>query len=103
MARASLVVLSSIMEGGANVISEAVMAGVPIIASDIAGSVGLLGSDYPGYYPIGDSAALAQQMLRAEQELTFFEELCRHCAARTALFDPGRERDAWRNLLAGLA
>ena len=49
--RASLMVLSSILEGGANVISEAVVAGLPVIASEIAGSVGLLGKDYPGYYP----------------------------------------------------
>lgn len=99
-ARAALMVLSSVMEGGANVISEAVVAGVPVIASDIAGSVGLLGPEYPGYYPVGDAAALAQQMLRAEQEPGFLDELRRHCAARAALFDPSRERDSWRDLLA---
>ena len=93
-------VLSSIMEGGANVISEAIVAGVPVIASDIAGSVGLLGPDYPGYYPVGDTAALAQQMLRAEQEPGFLDELRRHCASRAALFDPARELDSWRDLLA---
>jgi len=49
--KTQLMVLSSIMEGGANVVSEAVVAGVPVIASDIPGSVGLLGEDYPGYYP----------------------------------------------------
>ena len=99
-ARASLMVLSSVMEGGANVISEAVVAGLPVISSDIAGSVGLLGSEYPGYYPVGDAAALAQQILRAEQEPAFLDELRRHCAARAALFDPSRERDSWRDLLA---
>lgn len=99
-ARASLLVLSSVMEGGANVISEAVMAGLPVIASDIAGSVGLLGKDYVGYYPVGDSAALARQMLRAEQKPAFLRELRRQCAARAALFKPARERRAWRDLLA---
>jgi putative glycosyltransferase (TIGR04348 family) len=99
-ARASLLVLSSVMEGGANVISESIVAGVPVIASEIAGSVGLLGKDYSGYYPVGDSAALARQMLRAEQELDFLRKLRRQCAARAPLFRPTRERRSWRDLLA---
>ena len=102
-ARAALMVLSSIMEGGANVISEAVMAGLPVIASEIAGSVGLLGRDYPGYYPVGDSAALARQLWRAEQEPDFLNELRQHCAARADLFDPARERKSWRQLIDRLA
>ena len=40
-------VMSSIMEGGANVVSEAVVARVPVIASDIPGNVGLLGAGHP--------------------------------------------------------
>ena len=48
------------MEGGANVISESLVARVPVIASEIAGSIGLLGRrDYPGYFPVRDTAALA--------------------------------------------
>ena len=92
-------VLSSILEGGANVISEAVVAGLPVVASEIAGSVGLLGQDYPGYYPVGDTAALAKLILRAEQEPAYLNDLRRHCAARAALFDPARERNSWQELL----
>ena len=58
LGRARAMVLSSVSEGGANVISEAVAAGVPVLASRIDGSVGLLGRDYPGYFPVGDTAAL---------------------------------------------
>ena len=60
MARSRAMVLSSEMEGGANVISEAAVAGLPVIASAIPGSLGLLGDDYPGYYPVADEQALAE-------------------------------------------
>ncbi len=99
MARAPLMVLSSIMEGGANVVSEAVVCGVPVIASDIAGSVGLLGRDYPGYYPVRDTAALAALLHRAETDSPFLADLRRHCAARAPLFDPARERQSWARLI----
>lgn len=100
LARAPLMVLSSVMEGGANVVSEALAAGVPVIASRIAGSVGLLGADYPGYFPVGDTAALATLLHRAETDPGFLDDLRARCAARAALFDPARERAAWRDLLA---
>jgi putative glycosyltransferase (TIGR04348 family) len=94
-----LMVLSSIMEGGANVISEAVVAGVPVIASDIPGSVGLLGDDYPGYYPVGDTAALSALLRRVEAEPDFLAELTQYCAARAPLFKPELEYESWRTLL----
>ena len=65
---AHLLVLPSRMEGGANVISEAVVAGLPVIASRIPGSIGLLGEDYPGFYPVEDTAALRDLLLRAESD-----------------------------------
>ncbi len=103
MARARLMVLSSVMEGGANVISEAVVAGLPVIASRISGSVGLLGEDYAGYYPPEDEAALAQLLSKAESDPRFLRRLDRQCAARADLFRPERERESWRLVIAGLA
>ncbi len=103
MARARLMVLSSVMEGGANVISEAVVAGLPVIASRISGSVGLLGEDYAGYYPPEDEAALAGLLWKAESDPDYLRLLDRQCAARADLFRPEREREAWREVLAGLA
>lgn len=97
--KARLMVLSSIMEGGANVISEATVAGVPVIASDIPGSIGLLGNDYPGYYPVGDTAALSALLRRAEAEPEFLADLTRHCATRALLFSPEAECERWRKLL----
>ena len=103
MARARLMVLSSVMEGGANVISEAVVAGLPVVASRISGSVGLLGEDYAGYYPPEDEAALAGLLSKAESDPEFLALLDRQCGRRADLFRPEREREAWRDVIEGLA
>jgi glycosyltransferase involved in cell wall biosynthesis len=96
-------VLSSRMEGGANVVSEAIAAGVPVLASDIPGNVGLLGRRYPGYYPVGDTAALASLMSRAGSDPGFYRTLVRWCADLRPLVDPARERRSWSTLLRELA
>lgn len=101
-ARCRAMVLSSKMEGGANVISEAVVARLPIIASNIPGSVGLLGADYPGYYPVGDTAALRELLGRAETDDAFLPELERCGAERAHLFTPQNEAAGWRSLLNSL-
>lgn len=98
-ARSHLLVLPSVMEGGANVVSEAVMAGLPVIASDIDGSVGLLGEDYPGYYPVGDTDALRDRFSRAESDPAFYAALQAACDARRRLFAPEAEAGGWRRLL----
>jgi putative glycosyltransferase (TIGR04348 family) len=101
-ARSHLLVLPSRMEGGANVISEVVVAGLPVIASRIAGSIGLLGPDYPGCYPVEDAAALRELLLRAEADSGFYRSLETACAARRGLFTPERERAGWAALLREL-
>jgi len=73
--RSRVLVNSSIMEGGANAISEAVMASLPILASDIPGNVGVLGDMYPGYFPVGDASTLRQALLGIEQRPDRFAEL----------------------------
>src|SRR5262249_24559408 len=55
LAASSLLILTSRSEGGANVVTEAIAAGVPVRSTRIDGSVGILGDDYPGYYPVGDA------------------------------------------------
>jgi len=102
-AKTRLMVLSSVMEGGANVISEAAVAGVPVIASDIAGNVGLLGRDYPGTYPVGDEAALARLLDRAETEPAFIEALERHGRKLKPLFRPAFERAALKRIVSSVA
>lgn len=98
-ARSHAMVISSIMEGGANIVSEAIVCGVPVIASDIDGNIGLLGADYEGYYAAKDEAALASLLLRAENEPAFLKTLARQCRAKKALFTQAKEKAAWKALL----
>ena len=101
--RSHAMVLSSLSEGGANVISEAIVAGVPILASRMDGNIGLLGADYPGYFPVGDTKALARLLQRIEGDRRFVAMLRRGITRRAPLFRPEREIAAWRRLLAELS
>jgi len=93
-AKTHAMVISSIQEGGANVVSEALVAGVPVIASNIAGNIGLLGRDYPGYYAVGDTGALAKLLHQAETEPAFLDSLASHGRRLASLFTPVREQAA---------
>ncbi|MBI2752747.1 MAG: TIGR04348 family glycosyltransferase [Betaproteobacteria bacterium] len=75
LASSHAMVISSRMEGGANVVSEAMRIGVPVLASRISGNIGLLGADYPGYYPPGDERALGALIMRAATKPRFYREL----------------------------
>jgi putative glycosyltransferase (TIGR04348 family) len=97
--RSHLMVIASVMEGGAHVIIEAVTSGVPVLASDVSGNRGMLGNDYAGYFPLGDSEALARLIERAASEQTFYVHLQAQCDARAALFTPQRERAALMQLV----
>jgi putative glycosyltransferase (TIGR04348 family) len=97
--RSQLLVLTSRAEGGANVVSEALAAGVPVLSTCIDGTTGLLGEDYPGLFPVGDAEALAALLSRAESDRTFLMKLSLWCADRAELVRPEREREAWRELL----
>ncbi len=99
LGRCRLLVLTSEMEGGANAISEALAASVPVLSSHIAGSIGLLGADYPGYFPVGDTEALARLLERAETDQAFYDLLRTCCARLRSLVDPARERHSWADLL----
>lgn len=97
LARSHLLVVSSRMEGGANVICEAARIGVPVVASRIPGNVGMLGRGYPGYYPLADERALAGLIARAVSEPRFYARLAARTWDRRHRFAPAAER---RGLLA---
>ena len=92
LAKTRLMVISSSQEGGANVVSEAVVAGVPVLASNISGNIGLLGRDYPGYFPVRDETALAHLLHRAETEPVFLETLEQYGQKLVPLFRRDHER-----------
>lgn len=104
LARSRLLVLTSLHEGGANVISEALATRVPVISSAIPGSIGLLGDDYPGYFPAGNSEALAEALYAAEQDHDgYLRRLRDHCDELASMVDPGVERKEFAQLLYKIA
>jgi putative glycosyltransferase (TIGR04348 family) len=100
--RCHAMVIASRMEGGANVIIEAVTCGVPVLASNIAGNVGMLGEDYAGLFPPGDAPALAALIERSATDARFADRLRRQCAARAALFAPAAEQARLLDLVDNL-
>ena len=75
LAGSQLLVITSRLEGGSNALSEAVASGVPVLSTRIDGSVGLLGPMHPGLFPVGDAAALAGLLPRAEEDAAFLAAL----------------------------
>lgn len=102
MGRSRAMVISSRMEGGANVVSEACVAGLPIIASDIAGNRGLLGEGYAGYYPVGNTAALRECLLRIERDQVWYQKLKQQVQAKSPLFTSEAEQHALADVLSSV-
>jgi putative glycosyltransferase (TIGR04348 family) len=92
MAKSHVLVVSSVMEGGANVIAEAARIGTPVLASRVSGNIGMLGADYPGYFPLADDVALAELLKRAAADRKFYRQLKNALRARRKLFAPAAER-----------
>jgi len=94
IARSQLLVVSSVMEGGANVICEAARIGTPVVASRISGNLGMLGRDYPGFYALGDARALARRIAQVAGDARYRARLTAALRARRARFAPSAERAA---------
>ncbi|MDI1239591.1 MAG: selenoneine biosynthesis selenosugar synthase SenB [Polaromonas sp.] len=97
--QAHVLVNSSRMEGGAQVILQAVQSGTPVLASQISGNIGMLGAAYAGYFPVGDDAALAALLLRCATDADFLALLEKQCRERAQLFDPEAEKRLVLNLV----
>ncbi len=102
IARAHCLVHPSVVEGGANVIVEAVTSGTWVLASRISGNVGMLGADYPGYFEPRDASGLAGCLVQALEEPSYRRKLAAAGNKRGPLFIPAREALAMRNLVEAL-
>ena len=102
LARSNIMVISSRMEGGAHVVSEAIAIGVPVIASDIPGNRGLLGDDYPAYFPVGDINALGELLYKAETRPAFYQKLNKAMLTRKKLVQPELEKKSIQVLVKKL-
>jgi putative glycosyltransferase (TIGR04348 family) len=94
LASSHVMVISSRMEGGANVVCEALRIGVPVLASRIPGNVGLLGAGYRGYFPVEDQRALARLMTRASVDRAFYGTLKSQIAKLRPMVAPRAEARA---------
>jgi len=99
LGRSQVCVISSLMEGGANVLSEAIVAGVPVLASRIDGNVGILGEDYPGLFEVGNTRKLARLLVRSEMDPAFLKDLRSRIKRLAPLFKPIREHRTWADLI----
>ena len=92
MAKSHALVVSSVMEGGANVVAEAARIGTPVLASRVSGNIGMLGAAYPGYFPLADDVALAELLKRAANDRKFYRQLKSALRTRRKLFAPAAEQ-----------
>jgi putative glycosyltransferase (TIGR04348 family) len=99
---AHVLVHASRMEGGAQVIIEAVTGGTPVLASRIDGNVGMLGADYPEYFSWGDAVELSTLLIRSRDEPALLSVLQAGCDRRALDFAPEHERHSLLELLKPL-
>jgi putative glycosyltransferase (TIGR04348 family) len=102
LASSHAMVISSRMEGGANVVCEALRIGVPVLASRIPGNVGLLGTSYPGYFPVEDERALARLITRAATDAKLYGSLKAYVRKLRPMVAPQAEARALLAALSGL-
>jgi putative glycosyltransferase (TIGR04348 family) len=103
LASSHAMVISSRMEGGANVVCEALRIGVPVLASRIPGNVGLLGAGYAGYFPVEDERALAALIGRAASDRRFYLNLKADIRKLRATVSPRAEARALLSALSAAA
>ena len=91
---------SSISEGGANTVMEAIQLRIPVLATDILGNRGFLGDDYDGYFETGRADQLAGLMRRCLEESDFVEHLKSQLDGQRPLFSVERESEQLSKLVS---
>ncbi len=102
LASAHVLACTSLAEGGANVVTEAIALGLPVIGTRIGGNMGLLGSDHPGWFPVGDVHALADLLHDLETRRGALAQLEQRSIDHQSITDPAVERAALGRLVTRL-
>ncbi len=97
MASVDAFVLSSVREGLANVLIEAMACGCPVIATDCPGGPGeiLQDGEFGVLVPVGNKEAMMRAMMKTLDTVIDESRL----KERAAFFSPERAADAWLSLL----
>lgn len=102
LASATVLACTSLSEGGANVVTEALALGIPVIGTRVDGNVGMLGRDHPGLFAVGDTAALAVLLDSLENDAAALADLTARSAERSTITRPEAEQAAFAELFARL-
>jgi glycosyltransferase involved in cell wall biosynthesis len=99
IASTDLVSITSKIEGGSNVLCEALAAGTPVLASKISSLVATLGYNYSGFFTLESTKELTDLLIKAETNPSFYKELKEQCQKVAYLVDPLVEKKCWEVLL----
>ncbi|QEG20789.1 glycosyltransferase [Mariniblastus fucicola] len=94
MRSSDLLINSSRAEGAPNVLFEAIGSRLPILASKIDGHVGILGADYPGFFRVGDTKGLQEQLVRCATDESFYRSLVASMESLAKKYREGSELKA---------
>ncbi|MBL8514737.1 MAG: TIGR04348 family glycosyltransferase [Betaproteobacteria bacterium] len=100
--RAHLLVHPSRMEGGANVIAEAITSRTAVLASRVSGNIGMLRSGHPGFFRVDDAADLAAKLTRCARAGYLVGRWIRLTDFSRERFAPDTERTAILALVRSL-
>ena len=95
--------LPSRSEGGASVLSEALLLGRAVIASDAPGITAFLPKYYGGIFPVGSANNLAALLERFAAQSSWRQELTEQCVAMGAQLRSVEEAKAWQDLVTDRA
>ena len=96
---AHVLVNASRMEGGAQVVIEAMRSGTAVLASRIDGHRGLLDDGYPGFFEPGDAEGLADRVRACRDDAAMLTALETWGTERAPRHDPAREAAALQQLV----
>lgn len=99
LASSDVMLIASSTEGGSNVQSEAISAGVPIISSRNRCVESLLGSDYPGLFDTDNHHQLACLIEKFFVDHSFRELLKSNVSRASYQFSYDLEVEKWKNVI----